>query len=298
MEENQGLRRSTRILGKIEQQLQEEAKHNKQEKESEDKSSHVESDDGEIESQTNVRNTPERLPTDAGTNQVAELRIMVNDTIVGVNQAMKDMREDMRKDIDNRMDRFEEALLNLQRDFDVKLANLQSKANRSVTCQNIFDICSAADSITNMTTSRFDTNNKISNIATFTGTTASTILPTIPSVDDNNMTSIISSANNNNSELSVFDEEDFISNSSDEVCVSSKAIAAAASIYTSPYLGIISSSDLPTFHLQNILFTSSVYDVDDMFLVVEKYVFIGRVPFYFANQYVILVWDPGIFYSL
>ena len=42
MEENQGLRRSTRILGKIEQQLQEEAKHNKQENESEVESSHVE----------------------------------------------------------------------------------------------------------------------------------------------------------------------------------------------------------------------------------------------------------------
>ena len=240
-----------------------------------------------------MRDTPEGLPTGAGTNQVAELRIMVNDTIVGVNQAMKDMR----KDIDNRMDRFEEALLNLQRDFDEKLANLQSKANRSVRCQNIFDICSAAYSISTKTTSRSNTDNEISNIATFTGTTASTILPTISSVDDNNTTSIMSNANNNNSELSVFKEEDFISNSSDEGCITSKAIVAAASIYTSPYLGIISSSDLPTFHLQNILFTSSVYDVDAMFLVVEKYVFIGKVPFYIVNQYVILVWDPGIFLS-
>ena len=89
MEENQGLRRSTRILGKMEQQLQEESKHNKLENESENESSHVESDDGEIESQANMRNTPEGLPTGAGTNQVAELRIMVNDTIVGVNQAIK-----------------------------------------------------------------------------------------------------------------------------------------------------------------------------------------------------------------
>ena len=84
-------------------------------------------------------------------------------------------------------------------------------------------------------------------------------------------------------------------NSSDDECVTSKAIIAAALTYTSPYLGIITSSDLPTFHLQNILFTSSVYDVDDMFFVVEKYVFIGRVPFYIVNQYVILVWDLGIF---
>ena len=111
------------------------------------------------------------------------------------------------------------------------------------------------------------------------------------------MTSIISSVNNNNSELSVFEKEDFISNSSDNECVASKAIVAAASNYTSPYLGIILSSNLPTILTisQNILFTSSVYDVDAMFLVVEKYVFISRVPFYIVNQYVILVWDPGIF---
>jgi hypothetical protein len=79
------------------------------------------------------------------------------------------------------------------------------------------------------------------------------------------------------------------------VCVTSKAIVAAASIYTSSYLGIISSSDLPTFRLQSILFTSSVYDVDAMFLVVNEYVFIGRVPFYVINLYIIFIWDPGIF---
>ena len=97
--------------------------------------------------------------------------------------------------------------------------------------------------------------------------------------------------------MSVFEKEDFISNSSDEGCVTSKAIVAAASIYTSPYLGIILSSDLSTILTitQNILFSSSVYDDDARFLVVDKYVFIGSVPFYFVNQYVILVWDPGIF---
>jgi len=173
----------------------------------------------------------------------------------------------------------------------IRIENMQSKANRSVGCQNVFDICSAVDSITSMTTSKSNTNNKISNIATFTGTTACTILPTIPSVDDNNMTSIVSSANNNSSELSVFENEDFISNSSDNECVTSKAIVAAASIYTSLLLGIISSPDLPTFLTitQNILFTSSVYDVYAMLIVVENYVFIGRVPFNIVNQYLILV---------
>jgi len=87
----------------------------------------------------------------------------------------------------------------------IRLENMQRKSNQSVGSQNALDICSAADSITSMTTSKFDTNNEISNIATCTGTTASTILPTIPFVDDNNTTSIISSANNNNSELSVFE---------------------------------------------------------------------------------------------
>jgi len=147
----------------------------------------------------------------------------------GFYKVRKEMKK-MRKDIDKRMDRFEEAMANIQRNFEERLATMQC------------DDFSTFDISTTLYAASSDNINDILPItATYTGTT-STITPSIPSRDNEMTSTIIYNYNNNSSnnisQDIVYEEESLTLNSIDETFLTTEDYEFVESIRSSTFSGL------------------------------------------------------------
>jgi len=267
MEENKPLRRSTRILKKIEQQA-------------------------------------------VGTSTVDELSIAVTQNLVQIKEALDEKILDLQK-------LFDEKLSVIRGAFDATVVDIHPEPrfldNTSRKTAQFPNASPIVTSLETTTTSFTD--------ATFTGTTASTILPSNPSTklysisNNNNNSNNNNHDNNNESQPVIYEEE---SCNFDETFLSTEDYDFIDTIQSPTFSGIslpslfydsskYSSLPIPTLsdvynsvtvssgltiNNQESLSRQPILGVNEV-LLVNKYNFDRRLSVYINYQYRIFFWDPG-----